>query len=249
VSELDRWVDVPAGMVSLRDARTGSTRTVRLRSFRLGRASVTAEEFAAGRFGTGAGPPAAGVSWLEAVTWCNRASIHAGLEPAYLVGSDQVRWLVAADGFRLPTEAEWEHACRAGTATPTYGPLDEIAWTERDGRTGPAPVGGKRPNAYGLHDMLGNVWEWCWDYADPARYADYRVLKGGGWADPTWSCRVSVRRGSAPAAVLEDVGFRTARGAMPAGVPPAAQGWSDRADHDRANRPGPIPFGWTPLRP
>ena len=80
--------------------------------------------------------------------------------------------------------------------------------------SGPQPVARKAPNAYGLFDMLGNVWEWVWDYADTARYADYRTLRGGGWADRPWSCRASVRRGSAPDAVLEDVGFRVARGVV-----------------------------------
>lgn len=242
------WVDVPGGTVTLRDARTDTSRTVDLQGFRLGRTSVTAADVERGRFIGGNGLPAADVSWRDAVTWCNRASRAAGLEPAYLIDQDQVRWQVAADGYRLPTEAEWEHACRAGTSTPTYGPLDLVAWTDRDHLDGPAPVAGKEPNAFGLYDMLGNVWEWCWDYADPARYADYRVLKGGGWADPPWSCRVSVRRGSPPVAELEDVGFRVAQGALPATDPPVAQGWSARSDHDRANRPGPIPFGWTPLR-
>ena len=94
------------------------------------------------------------------------------------------------------------------------GEVGDIAWMETDGLDGPAPVATKRPNAFGLYDMLGNVWEWCWDYADPARYADYRSLRGGGWADKAWSCRASVRRGSMPAARLDDVGFRVARGAV-----------------------------------
>lgn len=65
--------------------------------------------------------------------------------------------------FRLPTEAEWECACRAGTTGPTYGPLDEIAWYHKSGMRGPQPVAQKAPNAWGLFDMLGNVEEWCQD--------------------------------------------------------------------------------------
>mgnify|MGYP002757651132 FL=1 len=94
--------------------------------------------------------------------------------------------------------------------------------------------------------MLGNVWEWCWDYADPARYGDYRTLRGGGWADEPWSVRASVRRGSAPDAVLEDVGLRVARG--PVGTEGSAQGWSHEDDVDRASIRGPFPMGWTPLK-
>ncbi len=96
--------------------------------------------------------------------------------------------------------------------------------------------------------LLGNVWEWCWDYADPARYGDYRSLRGGGWADREWSVRASARRGSAPDAMLEDVGFRVARGAVGEPGADAAQGWSADADRRRADVRGPLPLGWTPLR-
>ena len=146
----------------------------------------------------------------------------------------------------MPTEAEWEYACRAGTTSPTYGPLEDIAWTSLDHLEGPQPVGMKKANPHGLHDMLGNIWEWCWVYADPARYGDYRSLRGGGWADEPWSVRASVRRGSAPDAVLEDVGLRLARGLV--GSPGQAQGWSHEADRQRAAICGPLPVGWTPLR-
>ena len=72
-------------------------------------------------------------------------------------------------------------------------------------------VGGKQPNAWGLYDMLGNIWEWCWDTYDPKVYGDYRVLRGGGWFDEHWSCRASVRRRSHPTYRIDDVGFRVAR--------------------------------------
>jgi formylglycine-generating enzyme len=157
-------------------------------------------------------------------------------------------WDVGADGLRLPTEAEWEWACRAGTSGPAYGTLADIGWTALDQVDAPQDVAGKAANAHGLFDMLGNVWEWCWDYADPARYADYRTLRGGGWADREWSCRASVRRGSAPDAVLEDVGFRVARGAAGPSGTHEAQGWSADSDRRRAAISGPLPIGWTPLR-
>ncbi|HLS50286.1 MAG TPA: SUMF1/EgtB/PvdO family nonheme iron enzyme [Actinomycetaceae bacterium] len=86
------------------------------------------------------------------------------------------------------------------------------------------------------------------DRLDPARYGDYRVLKGGGWADPEWSCRVGVRRGYAPDARVDDVGFRVARGAAaPIGQSDGGQGWSETADRQRASLNGPLPVGWTPL--
>ena len=124
------------------------------------------------------------MTWLEAVDLCNRLPSAHGLQSAYTINDRWVRWNVRADGFRLPTEAEWEYACRAGTAGPHYGDLREIAWTSLDGIDGPQPVRRKQPNAFGLYDTLGNVWEWCWDYLDPARYGDYRVFRGGSWAAP-----------------------------------------------------------------
>jgi formylglycine-generating enzyme required for sulfatase activity len=122
-----------------------------------------------------------------------------------------VVWIAYADGYRLPTEAEWEYACRAGTTGPRYGELDEIAWYRGNSDERVHEVGGKLPNAFGLYDMLGNTWDWCWDVYDAAVYGDYRVLRGGGWFDEHWSCRASVRRRSHPSFRPDDVGFRVVR--------------------------------------
>lgn len=244
---------IPAGTIELRDARSGSSREVVLQAFELGRTPVTWARFRAvtdaeGPFDQAPDAPVHPVTWFDAVSWCNAASVAAGLAPAYALDGRDVAWDVSADGYRLPTESEWEWACRAGTPAATYGPLQEIAWSAVDDVDGAQPVARKAPNAFGVFDMLGNVWEWCWDYADTARYGDYRSLRGGGWADREWSLRASVRRGSAPDAVLEDVGFRVARG--PVGEPGAreAQGWSAASDRERADITGPLPIGWTPLR-
>jgi formylglycine-generating enzyme len=124
-----------------------------------------------------------------------------------------VVWDRTADGYRLPTEAEWEHACRADTPGPRYGELDEIAWYRGNSAERPHRGGEKAPNAWGLYDMIGNAWEWCWDVYDAEVYQDYRVIKGGGWFDEHWSCRAGVRRRTMPTLRIDDLGFRLARNA------------------------------------
>ncbi|MFB7887316.1 formylglycine-generating enzyme family protein [Cellulosimicrobium cellulans] len=259
-SPLPDLVPVPASRLDLVDARTRESRSVVLEPFHVARTPVTVGQHRAVLAADPLRPrpegglsaifddvPVHGVTWFEAVLWCNAASRVAGLDPAYRVEGRGVRWDVRSAGYRLPTEAEWEHACRGGTSGPRYGPVGAVAWTADDGGDGPRPVAGRLPNAFGLHDTLGNVWEWCWDYADTARYGEYRSLRGGGWADRPWSVRAGVRRGSAPDARIEDVGLRVARGAVGDPGVPAAQGWSDAADRARAQVPGLLPIGWTPL--
>jgi formylglycine-generating enzyme required for sulfatase activity len=127
----------------------------------------------------------------------------------------------------LPTEAQWEYACRAGTTTARYGNIGEIAWYDGDDATdGSHPVATKTANAWGLHDTLGNVREWCHD-----RFADYsageavnprvehsdadgtagRVVRGGSWVDYARSVRAAFRNRSAPGCRYDDVGFRAVR--------------------------------------
>ncbi len=239
---------LPAGSVGLHDARRNLRRTVKLESFEIGVYPVTQELFAE-VLGISAGHPhrpAADLSWLRAVRFCNAASEWEGLDTAYSFDGEQVTWHVDSDGYRLPTEAEWEYACRAGSTGPHYGPLADVAWTSADGVRHPQDIGGKMPNLNGLFDTLGNVWEWCWDLLDPARYDEYRVFRGGGFTDDAWSVRASTRRGGAPRMHHEDVGMRLARGGFDA--IDAAQGWSARVDRERAMESGPAPSGWTPRR-
>lgn len=157
--------------------------------------------------------PVEGVSWWDAAEFCNALSDRDGLGRSYVLDPDAetVRWVTAADGWRLPSEAEWEHACRAGTTEARYGELEDIAWYRDNSEGRVHDVAGKQANAWGLFDMLGNVWEWCWDVYDAEVYDTYRVLRGGGWYDPPWSCRAGVRRRSHPTFRIEDVGFRVAR--------------------------------------
>lgn len=219
-------IEVPGGRVALSDRRTERSWTVDLDPYALSAVPVTQELYervTGDRPGSARGGrlPVEGVSWQDAVRFCDALSAREGLRPAYGggTGSDDGEhgpvWDRTADGYRLPTEAEWEHACRAGTTEPRYGPLDEIAWHRGNSGERLHEVAGLRPNAWGLHDMLGNVWEWCWDVYDAEVYGSYRVLRGGGWFDPHWSCRASVRRRSHPTLTLDDVGFRLAR--TPAG--------------------------------
>jgi formylglycine-generating enzyme required for sulfatase activity len=130
--------------------------------------------------------------------------------------------LHAGNGLRLPTEAEWEYACRAGT-TGDYNVeganLDELGWYERNSAGTTHPVGRKKPNAWGLRDCHGNVWEWCQDWygdypngpvTDPEgpEQATYRVIRGGGWDGGARNCRSACRFWGTPGNRSSDLGFR-----------------------------------------
>ncbi len=208
---------IPAGQVTLSDRRTSRRWQVDVATFEIAARQLTQREYAevtGGWPGATRGDrlPVEGVSWGDAIRFCNLLSARTGLTSAYRVAGEDVEWDQSADGYRLPTEAEWEHACRARTTGAQYGDLDAIAWYRDNSDEKVHEVGGKKPNDWGLHDTLGNVWEWCWDLYDPEVYREYRVLRGGGWFDKHWSCRASVRRRSHPNHRIDDIGFRLARG-------------------------------------
>jgi formylglycine-generating enzyme required for sulfatase activity len=216
----DEMTAISPGRVRLSDRRTQRSWSVDLEPYQLAVFPVTQARYAqvtGRRPSTAQGDrlPVEGVSWWDAVRFCNALSRLEDLRPAYRLhpGGGGIEWDASAEGFRLPTEAEWEHACRAGTTGPRYGQLGEIAWYRGNSNGRIHDVGGKRPNPWGLHDMLGDVWEWCWDIYDPEVYGTYRVLRGGGWFDEHWSCRASVRRRSHPTLTIDDIGFRVARSA------------------------------------
>ena len=179
--------------------------------------------------------PVEKVSWFDAVEFCNKLSVREGLEKAYQISEETVTWAPSATGYRLPTEAEWEYACRAGTTTPFhFGTTITSDQVNYDGSTsyvgGPAgenraktvAVGSMPANAWGLHEMHGNVNEWCWDwYANyPARTltdpegppsGSGRVLRGGGWSSKAGNCRSAIRPHFVPTQRYVIQGLRVAR--------------------------------------
>lgn len=182
------------------------------------------------------------VSWDMAVQFCNALSVREGLTPAYTIHgtNGNVTWHQDANGYRLPTEAEWEYACRAGSTTafangPITGracslPLDPnliaMGWYCGNASTR-QPVGMKQANARGLYDMHGNLSEWVWCGAyrqytsspqeDPVVNVGpgtHRVLRGGCWSYPAEHCRSAFRFLSVPAEALYLWGFRPVRSAF-----------------------------------
>jgi formylglycine-generating enzyme required for sulfatase activity len=211
-------VEIPAGQIELRDDRIKKTWTTEVKSFLLAPVPVTSDLYNTIMQKTN-GPlnalqaPVVNVSWNEAILFCNLLSRQWGLREYYSVSAEgeSVNCNLGADGYRLPTEAEWQYACKAGTTGYRYGELDEIAWYEENSEGGVHEVGKKGPNAWGLHDMLGNVWEWCWDLYDEEVYGSYRVFRGGSWAEEDRGCGATCRRRSHPTFGIDDLGFRLAR--------------------------------------
>jgi len=158
--------------------------------------------------------PVEQVRWSDAVRFCNQRSQIDGLHPCY----DLQNWRCdfEADGYRLPTEAEWEYACRAGSSTAYFfgdspSALREYAWFELNAGGHPRAVGQKKPNAWGLYDITGNVWEWCNDFYQVDYYAQSpaedprgpkegktRVVRGGAWRVGADNCRSGYRYNESP---------------------------------------------------
>lgn len=218
-----KMVEIPAGEIVLRDEGTRTEWKAEVPAFRLAPHPVTRELYRTVRgeappASAAAGPrtPVTEVSWTEAIRFCDLLSEASGLTPCYSLGGEDpdaqdVRCDWTADGYRLPSEAEWEYACRAGDSGVRYGELDEIAWYRGNSGDRVHDVAAKAPNAWGLHDTIGNVWEWCWDLYNPGVYGPYRVFRGGGAYDPPRGCRASCRRKSHPTLRIDDLGFRLAR--------------------------------------
>jgi len=204
----------------------------------------------AGESGTPGKLPVGSVSWYEAIIFCNKLSMKEKLSPVYRINGntdpeiwgavptsndrtwDAVVMDKSKNGYRLPTEAEWEYACRAGKTTAFNNgnddyanktSIDEIAWWDNNSGGKTHQVGLKQPNAWGLYDMHGNVWEWCWDWygsypggawTDPlgASSGSGRVVRGGSWYSYIGEGLRSAYRGSdAPNSRNSVIGFRLVR--------------------------------------
>ena len=176
--------------------------------------------------------PVENVSWFDAVEFANARSRGAGLAPAYAItgsGANRtVTWNRNANGYRLPTEAEWEFAARGGVARrgnfmfSGSNNAAEVAWHGANSEWRTHEVGRLAPNALGLYDMSGNVWEWVWDWrgtypsiaeADPvgASSGSYRVLRGGSWNNAAMNVRSAVRGRDDPSNRWHLDGFRLVR--------------------------------------
>ena len=169
--------------------------------------------------------PAYGVSWFDAIMFCNWLSEKEGLEKCYEKSGNQDFWTLKLDakGYRLPTEAEWEYACRAGTTTPFSTGDDKYLSSYAvyfDSEHKLQPGGSKLPNAWGLFDMHGNVWEWCQDIyrengnelqTTPSELFKPRIIRGGAYMDYSESLMADNRRDANPIESNQIYGFRVAK--------------------------------------
>lgn len=153
--------------------------------------------------------PITDVSWLDSIVFCNKLSEVFGRTECYTFSNESENIIYnKTNGFRLLSDAEWQYACKAGTKGYRYETIDKIAWYRENSNGSAQQVGMLLPNSWGLYDMIGNVWEWCWDLYDVKRYGNYRVFRGGSWAEVENNCGSTIRRKSMPNFKIDDLGFR-----------------------------------------
>ena len=238
---------MPAGTLIMGDeslSRVNPPKKISVDGFWMGKYEVTQEQFQA-IMGTnpsirkGEENPVSKVSWIDAMEFCTKLSKQTG------------------QNFILPTEAQWQYSCRAGTTTAYYfgddsGPIGDYAWWNGNSNQATHPVGEKQPNNWGLYDMNGNVWEWCLSVWEPYPYSETdgrnslsdrtmgRVMRGGSYdsADPN-IFRCSFRNLSSPSYQSYNIGFRCARTLLAANeVSPDLGGEAGNQSDEKA-APGP----------
>lgn len=171
--------------------------------------------------------PVEQVSWYDAVEFCNKKSEKEGLQKCYSGSGKNIKCDFSKNGYRLPTEAEWEYAAHGGNKSRNYkysgsNTIGDVAWYTDNSNSKTHNVGTKQANELGIYDMTGNVWEWCWDWkgsyssnlqANPkgASSGSVRVDRGGGWDRNARYCRVANRGGSFPDYSDGNMGFRLLR--------------------------------------
>ncbi len=177
--------------------------------------------------------PIVGISWYNAIAYCNWLSQQQSLEAVYKIDGKKISIKKNANGFRLPSEAEWEYAARGGRESKGYSysgsnDIEEVAWYSDNANRKTQKIGQKKPNELGIYDMSGNVWEWCQDWYKEDYYKEsptdnpsgpmegkYRVLRGGSWVDYDYDCRVSYRFRNSPVNRYNYYGFRISQGYYP----------------------------------
>ncbi|MEA1973056.1 MAG: SUMF1/EgtB/PvdO family nonheme iron enzyme, partial [Candidatus Cloacimonadota bacterium] len=185
-------------------------------------------------YGIGENHPVNSLSWYDMIAFCNAKSTEDGLTPVYSGSGTSTVCDWNANGYRLPTEAEWEYAARGGiyesdnyrySGCHNEADLPDYAWySSNNDPYGCKEVGTKLPNQLGLYDMSGNVYEWCWDWYDSSYYSSspssnphgansgsYRVWRGGYWSYSAGSCRVANRGCYGPSGSSGGIGFRILR--------------------------------------
>ncbi|MCD6328506.1 formylglycine-generating enzyme family protein [bacterium] len=230
-----------------RQENEGPQRTVAISEFMMSEVEVTERQWEdvmgwnEEGFSKGDDYPVRSVTWFDCLLFCNRLSEAHDYEACYIIenisqSGEHIEFAdvtcdFTADGYRLPTEGEWEFACRAGTTTRYYtgdsdASLYPAAWHYGSSGSVHHPVGEKAPSAWGLYDMHGNLWEWCWDWYDSAYYGTApdpglnptgpgagatRVIRGGGWNCLPRYCRSAYRNSVTPGQRFGSVGFRVVR--------------------------------------
>ena len=241
-NDIPKMISIAGGEFMMGGVASNSLIT--LSSFYLSETPVTQKQYF---YITGQNPsklqgddkPVEMVNWCEAVIYCNILSITQNLTPCYSIGTitdlrsfeatspvwKRVSCNFLANGYRLPTEAEWEYAARGGKNCDAFqfsgsSDINQVAWYGENSDITSHPVGTKKPNSLGLFDMCGNVTEWCWDYFEnefiPKAQLNPRgpntgnmhSKRGGSWLDDSQQCTVFFRSGSIPAGKSSSLGFR-----------------------------------------